>query len=241
MAFLARQRALVARQLLAHPRALGREHAAAEVAEHAFERLLDLVAAAAVDEAQGDGLAARAVEDDAFRLVGKVLPRHRELEPVGAGEAGQHLHVIRRGRVGLGPGHHRALGDREVVVGDDEVLVEHHLLAEAVAHRAGALRGVEAEQARLDLGDGEAADRAGELLGEGDAAGGCVVELELAPLPLAGGVGEGLVASRTLLRQALPFGAPHLFPSREREGSGVRRIEVRQSVGELERGLEAVG
>ena len=52
------------------------------------------------------------------------------------------------------------------VVGDDEVLVEHQLLAEAVAGGAGALRRVEAEQARLDLGDGEAADRAGEFLGE---------------------------------------------------------------------------
>ncbi len=63
------------------------------------------------------------------------------------------------------------------MVGDDEVLVEHQLLAEAVAGGAGALRRVEAEQARLDLGDGEAADGAGELLGKDDAAGGAVVEL----------------------------------------------------------------
>ena len=56
VADLARARALVARQLLAHPGGLGLEHAAVEVADHALERLLDLVAAAAVDEAQGDGL-----------------------------------------------------------------------------------------------------------------------------------------------------------------------------------------
>ena len=49
------------------------------------------------------------------------------------------------------------------MVGDDEILVEDELLAEAVAGRAGALRGVEGEQARLDLGDGEAGDGAGEF------------------------------------------------------------------------------
>ena len=70
-----------------------------------------------------------------------------QVEIVGAGEAGQHLHVIRRGRLRLGPGHDRALGDREVVVGDDEVLVEDQFLAEAVAGRAGALRRVEARTA----------------------------------------------------------------------------------------------
>ncbi len=103
------RRRLVARQLLAHPRGLGLEHAAVEIADDAFERLLDLVAAAAVDEAQGDGLAAGAVEDDVLRFLGEVGPRHVELEIVGAGEAGEDLHVIRAGRVGLGPGDDRAL------------------------------------------------------------------------------------------------------------------------------------
>ena len=44
-----------------------------------------------------------------------------------------------------------------------------HLVPEAVAGRAGAERVVEREQPRLDLGDGEARDRAGELLREDDA------------------------------------------------------------------------
>ncbi len=88
-------------------------------------------------------MAAGAVEDDALRLLGQLAPRDVEVEVVGAGEAGQHLHVIRRGRLRLGPGHDRALGDREVVVGDDEVLVEDQFLAEPVAGRAGALRRVE--------------------------------------------------------------------------------------------------
>jgi hypothetical protein len=55
---------LVFGELLAHPGALGLEHAAVEVADHAFERLLDVVALAAVDEGERDGLALGAVEDD---------------------------------------------------------------------------------------------------------------------------------------------------------------------------------
>jgi hypothetical protein len=35
--------------------------------------------------------------------------------------AAQHLHIIGAGRVGLGPGHDRALLDRQLVIGDDEV------------------------------------------------------------------------------------------------------------------------
>ena len=117
---LARVARLVARQLLAHPGALGLEHAAVEVADHALERLLDLVRLAAVDEAQGHRAALGAVEDDVAGLLGQVGPGRVEVEIVGAGEAGQHLHVIRRGRLRLGPGHDRALRDAEAVVGDDQ-------------------------------------------------------------------------------------------------------------------------
>ena len=74
------------------------------------------------------------------------------------------------------------------------------------------------EQARLDLGDGEAADRAGEFLGEDDAAGGRVVELD-ARRP----------SSAARRRRSAP-------------GLGrVGRVEVGEALGELERGLEAVG
>src|SRR6185295_8113682 len=113
VAHLARAARLVARQFLAHPRALGLRHAAVEVADHALERLPDLVAALAVDEAQGDGAAVGAVEDDSLRLVGQVLPRRVEIEAVGAAEAGQHLHVVRRGRLRLGPGGDRAALEAE--------------------------------------------------------------------------------------------------------------------------------
>jgi hypothetical protein len=139
------------------------------------ERLLHLVGLAAVDEAQGDRAALGAAEDDVVDLGGQVAPGRIELEAELAGEAAQHLHVIRRGRVGARPGDDRALLDRERLVGDDQLRIEELLLAQPVAARAGALRRVEAEQARLDLGDGEAGDRAGEFLGEGDAARGGVV------------------------------------------------------------------
>jgi hypothetical protein len=137
---------LVFGELLAHPGALGLEHAAIEVADHAFERLLDVVALAAVDEGQGDGLAVGAVEDDVALLVAELVPGGVELEIIGAGEAAEDLHVIRAGRVGLGPGDDGALLDREILVGDDELGIEEELLAEAVAGRAGALGGVEREE-----------------------------------------------------------------------------------------------
>src|SRR3546814_13012805 len=92
---------------------------------------------------------------------------------------------------------------REILVGDDELGVEQQLLAKAVAGGAGALRSVEAEQARLDLGDGEAGDRAGEFFGEDDAAGRSVVleHRALPPLPLAGGGGGGGVRSRRIVEE----------------------------------------
>ncbi len=50
VAHLAGPGGLVFAQLLAHPRAVGREHAALEIADHALERLLDLIALAPVHE-----------------------------------------------------------------------------------------------------------------------------------------------------------------------------------------------
>ncbi len=154
-----------------------------------------------------------------MRLLGQILPGGIEVEIVSPGEAGEHLHVIRRGRLRLGPGGDRAALEAEGVVGDDQILVEHELLAEAVAGGAGALRRVEAEQPRLDLGDGEAADRAGELFAEDDAAGDAEVELEA--LLILPGTGRGTSGAGG--------------------GVGVRWIEVRQPFRQLQRGLEAVG
>ena len=92
------------------------------------------------------------------RFLGQVRPGHVEVEVVSAGEAAT-APACNKGEGGLdlAQGTTAPLAIESVVVGDDEVLVEHQLLAEAVARRAGALRRVEAEQPRLDLGDGEAA------------------------------------------------------------------------------------
>ena len=175
VADLAGLRGLVFAELLAHPRALGLEEAAVEVADDALERLSDIVFLAPVDEGQRDGLALRSVEDGLRREVGQVLPRGVEVEREFAREGAEHLHVIGAGRVRFRPGDDRALLDAEVVVGDDEVFIEDQLLAEPVARGACALGGVEAEQARFDLADREAADGTGEFLAEDDAAGGGVV------------------------------------------------------------------
>ena len=78
VADLARRGALIFAELLAHPGGFGLEHAAVEIADHAVERLLDLVAAAAVDEAQGDRAALGAVEDDVVDVLRQVLPRRFE-------------------------------------------------------------------------------------------------------------------------------------------------------------------
>lgn len=100
------------------------------------------------------------------------------------------------------------------MIGDDEILVEHELLAEAVAGGAGALGGVEREQARLDLGDGEARDGAGELLGEDDAVGG----------------DAGILHRAGVLRVVLTAG-----------GDGVDQVDIGRALGELERLLEGLG
>ena len=67
-------------------------------------------------------------------------------------------------------GQQRALVDADRAVGDHEVRVDLLREAEAVAGRAGAVRAVEAEDARLDLGQRDAAVDAGELLAEGERA-----------------------------------------------------------------------
>ena len=78
---------LVTRQLLSHPGRFRLEHSAIEIADDAFERLLHFVASLAVNEAQGNRFAPRAVKDDVARLVGKLRPGSFEIEVVRAGEA----------------------------------------------------------------------------------------------------------------------------------------------------------
>ena len=67
-----------------------------------------------------------------------------------------------------GPGRQRALGQREGVVGHDELGVDLELGAQAEAGRAGAVGRVEGEAAGGGLLEADAAVGAGQVLGEGD-------------------------------------------------------------------------
>ena len=156
-------------QFFLHPGAFGLQHPALEIADDAFERLFHLVGFASVLKAQRDRQALGAVEDDILMMLAKLVPRRVEIKFELARERSQHLHIIWRGRVGFRPGHDSTLLDAERGVRDDQLGIEVEFLAETVAGRTGALRGVEREQARGDFLDGEAADRAGETLGKDDA------------------------------------------------------------------------
>ena len=152
VAGLARLRGLVLAQLLAHPRALGLQHAAVEVADHALERL----AARCSSLRPSLKVSGTALPPVPWRMTCCALAR--PARPTGcrgrsrrpSARLAEHLHVIGRRRVRLGPRHHRALLEAQCFVGHDQLRIEQQLLAQPVAGRARALRGVEAEQPRLD-------------------------------------------------------------------------------------------
>ena len=93
-------------------------------------------------------------------LLGQVPPGDVDVDPVRLGDRLEQPPVIHRGR--LRPRLERALGDRERRVGDDQLRVDHPLEAEPVAARAAAVRRVEREDPRLELGHRGAAVEAGE-------------------------------------------------------------------------------
>ena len=167
VADFARALGLVAAELFADPGGIGLAPAAFEVGQHAFEGLVDLVLAGVVVVDELELLALGAVQHDLARGLVQLPPRlvHRELEVPRQGL--ERLGVKRGGA--FRPRRDRALVQGLVLVRHDEVRVEAELDAEAVAGRAGAGGIVEREQARLDLGDGEAGDGAGELLGKDEA------------------------------------------------------------------------
>ena len=95
-------------------------------------------------------------------------PRRLQRELEVAREPVEQLLVVVEEPLALrGPRDDDALGDAEVVVAEQQVLVDRHARAEAGALGAGAERRVEREGARLDLGelDGVVV-RAGQLLAE---------------------------------------------------------------------------
>ena len=133
-------------------------------------------------------------------LSGRLAQATSRRNLIGAAERLQRLQII--GRARLGPRRHRALAQAQARIGDDQAGVDRQLRAEPAADRAGAVGVVEREQPRLDLGDGEAGDRAGEFGGEEDSFG-ASGELR----------GEWRVASGESKRPRSPFAIRHFAHS----------------------------
>ena len=109
-------------------------------------------------------VAARAVEEEVLLLLGELAPRLVDVDLVAVCDRLDNRLVVRG--VADRPGHERALGDRELRIGHEEVGVDLLLGAEPGAAGAGAVRRVEAEDARLQLGKADTVLGAGETLGE---------------------------------------------------------------------------
>ncbi len=139
--------------------------AALELVEDALEA--DLVGAPAA-EAVGVGdlvaVVAGAVEEDLFLRLLQLRPGLVDVDAVLVGDRRDQPPPV--GGDAAVPGLQRPLGQREGLVGDDQLGVDHPLEAEPVAALAGAVGRVEGEDPRLQLGDRGAAVEAGELLGE---------------------------------------------------------------------------
>ena len=109
-----------------------------------------------------DLVAVRAEEEEVLLLLVEVLPRRLEVDLVAVGDRLDDRLV--EARVAERPGHERALADRERRVGHEQVGVDLLLGPESGAARAGAVRRVEGEDARLELREPDAVLRAGEVL-----------------------------------------------------------------------------
>ncbi len=101
--------------------------------------------------AVGDvNLVVLALEQHRLRLGRQVAPRGVEVEPALLAERAHDADEIVGGTAALRPRQDRALAQRLVLVGDDEVGVDTQLGAETGAGRAGTERAVERERTRLD-------------------------------------------------------------------------------------------
>src|SRR5450432_3074311 len=135
-----------------------------QVREHALEFFLEGLLAAVLLEAELDLLPRDAVEDEVAVLLRQLAPRHVLVDLEVGGDRVEDL--VEEGAVAPLPRLDRSLLQRQLVVGDDEIAVEEHLGADAVARGARARRVVEGEQPRRDLRIGNPAGRAGEFLRE---------------------------------------------------------------------------
>ncbi len=155
--------------LLADLLRLGLREAPLQVLDDAGEaRVVVAHAPLVVAVAERDALLAGAVEEQVPVLLGHVVPRHRGVHAERLGDALEHL--LEPAERELPVRQQRALVDADGAVGHHQAGVDLLREAETVAGRAGAVRAVEAEDARLDLGQRDAAVDAGELLAEGERA-----------------------------------------------------------------------
>ena len=167
LAVRARPQRHVLLDLLAREVGVGLPVAALEVGHDPLE-LGRVGAPAAEAVAIGDlnALAVGAVEEELAGLRRQVLPRRVEVDVVALGDRLRELVVV------VGRAHRprgdRPLADRQRRVGDDQLGVDLHLRAQPRAARAGAVRGVEGEDPRLELDEAGAVHRTGELLREGE-------------------------------------------------------------------------
>ena len=107
-----------------------------------------------------------------------------------------------------------------VLVGHDELGVDRLLGAEPVAVRAGAEGIVEGEEPRLDLGDGEAGDGAGEFFREDDALVRLVLRLVGGAAGDLIGAGSGLSANSAMAMPSAIFSAVSSESARRAAMSG---------------------
>ena len=162
--------------LLAHELGLGLGVAPLQVGEDAVEAGRVVAhAALVVAIAHGHASAAGAVEEEVALLLGQVVPGRLEVDLEGLGDRRDDL--LEPAERELPVRQQRPLGDRDRAVRDDQVGVDLARGPEPVARRARPVGAVEREDARLDLGQRDAAVDAGELLAEGE--GGPVGELDV--------------------------------------------------------------
>ena len=149
---------------LARPVGVGVAVAALEVRDHSLEsRHVGAPAAHPVAVGDVDALVLVTPEEEVLIVLRQLLPGHVEVDLVLVGDRLRELLVVVRAPAPGQRSRPRRSSESRV---DDEVGVDLHLRAETGAARAGAVRRVEREDPRLELGHRSAAVQAGELLRE---------------------------------------------------------------------------
>ena len=165
LALRARPHRHVLLDLLPRPVGVGLLVAPLEVGDDPLEvRHVRALAPHAIAVRDVDPVAVGALQEQVPLLLRQVLPRRLEVDLVALGDRLRDLVVVRRRAAR--PRQDRALADRQRRVGHHQLGVDLHLRAEPRAARARAVRRVEGEDPRLELGHRDAAVQAREALAE---------------------------------------------------------------------------